>query len=213
MINLTINYSSEYEIQRIKYTLEKLQWYRDNKYNVSLPEKLVADSDIVISEDEIKKLVDVEYNEDDYKTQEKFLLEKWQKLVDESWSEFSKTSLSPLNTYKIYMTKYGVGGSYNLPDSIIINIKYTYNIGLLRTAFHEMVHLLIQPWIVEYKVSHWQKERIVDLLLLKFIPRLAKSQQTRIETEEVDKIFDENYPNVELIVKNVGLANLSKKVS
>ena len=133
------------------------------------------------------------------------MLENWQKVIEEGSIELEKTSLTLKDTYIIYLTKYGVGGSYNLPNSIIVNIKYKYSFGLLHTVFHEMLHLIIHPWITEYKISHWRKEKVVDLLLTKLAPQLSKPQQLPIETENIDKIFNEYYPDIELIIKNIDI--------
>lgn len=208
MINLLVKFSPEYEIQRVKETLKKLPWYKEKGYKVRLPEKLIIDSKTVvsdISENKIKEAIEIEYDEKDYKTQKVFLLENWQKIIDEIFVEFSKTDLKLREIYTVNLTKYGVGGSYHHPDIIITNIKNSYNIGLLRTTFHEILHLIIHPWIMEYKIGHWQKERIVDLLIEKFIPRLSKPQQMSIKTEDIDKIFNDNYPNIGDIVKKIGL--------
>ena len=207
MIKLEINFSPEYEVQRVQYTLGKLQWFIDNKYKVNLPEKLKIDPDTTsnISENQIREAVLAEYSESDYKTQKDFLLENWQKVIEEGSIELEKTSLTLKDTYIIYLTKYGVGGSYNLPNSIIVNIKYKYSFGLLHTVFHEMLHLIIHPWITEYKISHWRKEKVVDLLLTKLAPQLSKPQQLPIETENIDKIFNEYYPDIELIIKNIDI--------
>ena len=205
MIKLTVKFSQGYEVERIKGTLEKLQWYKDNGYNPKFPEILEVNLGADISEGKIKESVNTEYHEDDFKIQEAYLLENWYKVIYEASAELGKTSLRPLDMYTIYLTKYGVSGSYNYPDSVIVNIQSRYEKGLLRVVFHEIVHLMIQLWILEYKISHWQKERIVDLLTMKFAHQISKTQQIPIEvTEQVDKIFNEHYPNIELIIKNVG---------
>lgn len=205
MIKLEVNFSLENEIQRVQYTLNKLRWFMDNKYKINLPEKLKINPDIIpdVSENQIRESVLAEYNEDDYKTQKDFLLKNWQKVADEALIELKKTSLTPEDIYIIHLTKYGVGGSYNPPNSITVNIKYRYSLGLLRTVFHEILHLTIHSWITEYGISHWQKERIVDLLITKFVPQLSKPQELPIETEDIDKIFNKYYPNIELIIKNI----------
>lgn len=206
MINLLVKFSPEYEIKRVKETLGKLPWYKEKGYKVRFPEKLIIDSETIvsdISENKIKEIIETEYDEKDYTTQKVFLLENWQKIIDEIFVEFSKTDLKLREIYTVNLTKYGVGGSYHYPDVIITNIKNSYNIGLLRTTFHEILHLIIHPWIIEYKVGHWQKERIVDLLIEKFIPRLSKPQQMSIKTEDIDKIFNDNYPNIEDTLKKM----------
>lgn len=205
MTSLTVKFSPEYEVERIRWTLSKLQWYRDNGYNLKFPESLDVDSGADISEEQIRNAVNAEYDEESYKNQETYLLENWHKIFDEASSELSKTSLQPLGTYTIYLVRYGVGGSYHYPDSVTVNISSKYEKGLLRTVFHEITHLMIHPWISEYKVSHWQKERIVDLLTMKFTPQISKMQDIPAEvTEPVDEIFNEHYPDIQLAIKNVG---------
>lgn len=205
MIKFAVKFSPEFEVERIKKTLPRLQWFKDNGYNIKLPESLVVNSSADISDDQIKMAVEAEYKEDDFKIQEAYLLENWHKVVDEVFVGIKKTSLIPRDIYTIYFTKYGVGGSYNHPDIIIVSMG-SWGRGLLNTVFHEMVHLMIDQWIVEYKVSHWQKERIVDLIILKFACLLSRIQPISIEiTRPIDRIFNEHYPNIELVIKNVGL--------
>ena len=211
MIKLIIKYSPEYEVERVKGALGRLPWYKDNGYDVKLPEGIVVNPNTNFSEDQVKDFVNKEFNENDFKIQEAYLLENWRNVIDEASVEITKTPLTPRDTYIVYMTKYGVGGSYHYPDSVIVNIKCKYGKGLLRTVFHEMVHLMIEPWIVEYKVGHWQKERIVDLLITKSVPQISRPQQIPVEiADPVDKIFNEHYPNIELIIKNVGLLSYKK---
>lgn len=66
------------------------------------------------------------------------------------------------DTFIIKLTSYGMGGSYDLPNIVRFNIKST--IGP-KTILHEIIHLAIEPWIIKYKIRHWEKERIVDLIL------------------------------------------------
>ena len=141
----------------------------------------------------------------DYKTQQKFLFDNWTKLMNEISPELTKTDLKPDEKYIVNLTKYGVGGSYNYPNTVIANIKNSYSVGLLRTTLHEILHLNIHQWIIEYNINHWQKERVVDLLIMKLVPRLSKPQQLSINTEDIDKMFADNYPNIKTIIKKMGL--------
>lgn len=206
MIKLEIKFSREYEIQRISETIKRIDFYREHKYNIRFPEKLSIDFNTNVSnipENQIKDAVELEFKEDDYLAQKTFLLENWPKLMNEIAIELSKTDLKFLEIYNVNLTKYGVGGSYHYPDIIVSNIKNSYNIGLLRTILHETIHLGIHPWIEKHKIDHWQKERIVDLLMSRISPRLSKFQQVPIQTENIDKIFNDNYPNVEKLIEAI----------
>ena len=55
-----------------------------------------------------------------------------------------------------------MGGSYKLPNLVIYNIN---NKKGFKTIVHEIIHLLIENQIQEFKIQHWEKERIVDLIL------------------------------------------------
>ena len=81
-------------------------------------EKLKQYSDV-----EIKNAVESEYSEDIYKQNERFLLNNWEKVSKEIEIAFSKSGLSCQEEYKIFLTKYGMGGSYNLPKTVIINLN------------------------------------------------------------------------------------------
>jgi hypothetical protein len=206
MINLNVKYSSEYEVVRIKGTLEKLQWYKDNKYNPKLPEGLNLDLWPNISENTIKEIVAIEYNEDDFKIQEQYLLKKWSEVIDSAQAEIGKTALQLLDTYTVCLTKYGTNGSYVYPDSVIVNVQSRYMDGLVRVVFHEVVHLMIEQWITEYKTEHRQKERIVDLLTMKFTPNISKTQNIALEiTEPIDQIFNDFYPDIKAIIEKVAI--------
>lgn len=206
MIKLTVKFSPEFEVEQVKKTLSGLQWFKDNGYNnVKLPENLMVNFGTDTSEDQIKTAVEAEYNEEDFRIKESYLLENWDKVVSGVSAELARTSLNIRGTYTLYLTKYGVGGSYNYPDIVIVNAR-SFGQGLLRKVFHEIVHLMIHQWIVEYKVNHWQKERIVDLLMMKFVPQISRNQQIPVEiATPVDRVFSEYYPNIELVIKNVGL--------
>lgn len=206
MIKLIVKFSPEFEIEQVKKTLSGLQWLKDNGYNnVKLPENLVINFGTNTSEDQIKTAVEAEYNEEDFRIKEVYLLENWDKVVNGVSAELARTSLNIRDTHTIYLTKYGVGGSYNYPDTVIVNAR-SFGQGLLRKVFHEMVHLMIHQWIIKYKVSHWQKERIVDLLMIKFVPQISRNQQIPAEiADPVDRVFNECYPDIELVIKNVGL--------
>ena len=84
MIKFTVKFSPEYEVERVREALGRSQWYKDNGYAVKLPESLAVSSGVNISEDQIRDSVNAEYNEDDFKIQEAYLLENWNKVVDES---------------------------------------------------------------------------------------------------------------------------------
>jgi hypothetical protein len=204
-MKLNIKYSTEFEVNRVFNTLKKIDWYKSNNYNPKLPEFLGLLNLQNITKEQIENSILQEYHEDDYLEAKKYIEENFEKIIkDESFEQnILQTDLVLQNEYEIFLTKYGVGGSYNLPNKIILNIKCFYSFGLIKTMTHEIIHLLIEQFIRENKIDHWTKERLVDLLLDQFALDLNKFQNLPIDTYKIDQIFEKNYPDVEKIIQNL----------
>mgnify|MGYP006300935663 CR=1 FL=1 len=71
------------------------------------------------------------------------------------------------------------------------------------TVAHEILHLMIEHLIQKYKISHWQKERIVDLYMSKIFDDYGlQNIDDKKGIKKVDKIFKDNYDlGVEKIIK------------
>ena len=158
-MNLKFVFGIDFELSRIKNTINKLDWYNSQRYNPRLPKGITNKS----SEEKIKNQIKKEFKEDDYKV-----------VANKSSSNFSKIAKPLSNKLKnifnkeiqkefiVYLTNYGVGGSYKLPNMIILNINSKNSSNII---IHEIIHLIIMDKIIEYKIQHWEKERIVDLIL------------------------------------------------
>jgi hypothetical protein len=85
----------------------------------------------------------------------------------------------------VVLTKYGTGGSYELPNKMVLNIASAHNDPCI-TFVHEFVHLLVEESIVKtYNLSHWQKEGLVDYLIL-HNPHLQKiSKEYSLQKEAI----------------------------
>jgi hypothetical protein len=208
MSKLNIIYNIEFDIQRVIDTIKKIDWYIEKGYNLknlSFPKIFDIEKIKEYSEEEIKNAVINEYSDDLYKDNEKFLVENWEKASKEIELAFSKSKLLCQSEYKIFLTKYGMGGSYNLPNVVIINLSNSFMVGMLRTIIHEIIHLAIEESIVNYKIGQAQKERIVDLFFIKNFSRRIFMQKvySSIDTEKIDQTFDDNFPNIETIIKKL----------
>jgi len=157
-MDLKIKFGLDYEFERVKYTLKKLDWYTKQGYGPVLPKDISKNS----TDSEIKAQIEKEYNEDKYKDAIDKINKSYLPIKDE-FSKVLKKHFDRVPDYFIvYLTNYGVGGSYDFPNKIIANVN---QITGFRLIAHETVHLLIEDKIKEYKVEHWEKERIVDLIL------------------------------------------------
>ena len=88
-----------------------------------------------------------------------------------------------------------------MPNKIILNFNKKTPDSLIRIIVHEIIHLSIQSLIEKFKIDHWTKERIVDLIILKVMPELAKMQNLSQNTKRIDKLFNSFFPDVEKIIR------------
>jgi hypothetical protein len=205
MIKLDIQYSFEYEKERIKYTLGKAVWFIENGYSksIKLPAgKKLDEINISTSTDYLFDKLE-EYNSSDYEKMKSNLNEQWSSFVVKLEKYFEETLLKQEDSYIVQLTKYGVGGSYNLPNTVILNFQNRTETALFRTIVHETIHLSIQSFVDKYKVDHWVKERIVDLIFQKLDPELNMMQKLSIDTQLIDQSFEKHYPNIEAVIKNI----------
>ena len=203
MINLQFDYSVDCEVQRIQYTLNKLEWFKKQGYHLRFPANFSLENEKFADENYIRNTVLDEYNEADYQKVAETVNKQWLEYSPNLEKYFLKILAKPESIYKVNLTKYGVGGSYHLPNKIIVNFQEKFGIGVSKTIIHEIAHLSIQKLIEKYNVEHWEKERIVDLILLKIVPKIAKMQNLPIDTKSIDEVFEKYYPNMEEIIKNL----------
>ncbi|WP_411030435.1 hypothetical protein [Spongiimicrobium sp. 3-5] len=173
------------ETDYIWSTLQDINFFEENKYPVNLPKgKLITSLKNKAKEDNL--------SEKDYEDLKLFVSDSvykkahYKKGYDKIKNELStiNTMISELNNlsldwsfktfevYKVNLTLYGPGGTYN-PDegSILIyttpNGEFKQYHNPANTIMHEIVHIGIQTSIIEkFNVPHAGKERIVDNFVL-----------------------------------------------
>lgn len=200
--DLKINFSKEDEVKRIKYTLGKLDWFVAQGYKINLPDKVkeIVDQGQVPTDDEISESVSSEFNQKEYEEKTQDLIQKWEEAKEDFLEKLATLGLPLQPEYRVSFTKYGVGGSYGLPNKIQINFDYSYARNTLATTFHEIIHLTIENLIKEHNISHWTKERLVDLICSKFFPTEPRLQRNPEKSERVNEIFSQFFPNIERVV-------------
>lgn len=217
---VSFTYSVDQEAKRVKGTIAKFPWFKENGYPLerfTLPHgldlnKILANEED-ISDDKIHELVSEEFSEGVYQEITETLLLEWPNVAEELKKLLENCSLSIQPGYKITLTRYGTGGSYNLPNLVYLNIRFqngdTHRVFV--TLIHEVIHLSIQELINKYNIAQWQKERLVDLMLATFFPEMKRMQKNileKTELDKIDKIFNSGYPNIEEIIKKVGELNI-----
>jgi len=208
MFNVSVLYSIQFEINRVVDTFRQIDWLQENKYIVTLPIRLKVLYENRVLADDIESVVQEEFAENYYQESKDFLFKSWEEALSQAAIELAKTDLTTLHKYKIFLTRYGTGGSYHSPNEIIINIELIPKDDLLRDTIHEIVHLTIQSLIDLHHVNHWPKERLVDLIVAKISPSLINFQNLPIDTNAIDNIFAKNYPKVQQIIQDVAKLNI-----
>lgn len=205
-MKFSIKFSKESEIQRVLWTKERFKWYKDNKYDLNnfvLPKKFSAEDLSEKSDIEITKYIDEEYDTEFFQPHIQTINSLLPDYLNKLRDYFSEINVEVLPEIEIKLTRYGIGGSYGIPNGVIINVSKRFNIGLVRTILHETIHLHIQYLIDKYKIDQWEKEIIVDNIFEKFSPDIFKKQNYLIDADIIQKIFKENYPNIELIMSSI----------
>lgn len=205
-MQLNYIYSDTFDEERIKNTLQKYQWFKEQRYRINLPEKIKAamERGEVVGDEDVARAVE-----------ENALLAQYQEAVEHIQHELApmlekfSSNLETLGgevqpSYDVYLTKYGVGGSYFWPNKVVLNIDYG-RINSWKTVIHEIVHLSIEDKIQAYKIPHWVKERLVDLIIRKFYGESEQLQRNPEHHEEVEEIFLKYFPNMHKVIEEVAL--------
>ena len=157
MTLLKIQYSKEYEVTRIKNTLSRMDWYNKHNYKPLLPKGVTPEN--------AKEIVKKEFNKKEYEKAKKELLDK---INPEVLKEIELTVGKKIpDEIIVILTKYGVGGSYNLPNIVIINFKARARHDTLYCLKHEIIHLLVEEEVQKKKLTQEQKEELVNGLMEK----------------------------------------------
>jgi hypothetical protein len=211
-MELEIVFSKENEVARIKNTINGLDWYKGKGYRINLPSKIneLIKQGKILADEEILNIVSKEFNSKQYEEKKRELELKFQEKKDGFEKNLATLGLPLQPVYRILLTKYGVGGSYYFPDTVLVNFDYPNVRDILTNTLHEIIHLTIEEVIQKYKIEHWAKERIVDLTYERFFPENNKIlQRDPKQPEQIHQIFDQSFPNMQTIIVEVSNLNNS----
>ncbi len=172
--------SMEQEIDYIWRNLQDIPFFDEHGYQVSLPESDLMETlqeksrkgKLVSSDrDELETLMKEIYDASDYQAGYDKVTQNMG-LINGSVSELVERKhnwdFQLFDTYEVFLTLYGTGGSYDPEDGSII--LFTNTEGAFRqydnpayTIIHEIVHIGIEESIIaKFNLPHPMKERIVD---------------------------------------------------
>lgn len=196
------------ETTSIWRTINDIDFLREQGYTINLPEDELIDSLIFKSQEGtfqnsdfplIYNLLETKiYSEDKYNQaikkmrEQDALINKIIEQIDSS-KHLNDWDFKMFSTYKVVITLYGTGGSYD-PDEGIITLFTNTDGNFMNyknpanTIIHEIVHMGMEESIVKkYNLSHGLKERIVDrfvyLMFREPLPdyRIQNMGDTRID--------------------------------
>jgi len=158
-VQVNIKFGIKFEERRIENTISKWEWFIDNGYKPKLPQDIDENS----SNEQIKEQIEKEYDQAEYEE----ISEKLQGDFSEISGNLQRVLVNIFGegvptVYDVFLTKYGVGGSYGMPNNVVFNI---YNKKGIKTIVHEVVHLMVEENVQKYEIEHFEKERLVDLIL------------------------------------------------
>ena len=149
---------------RVKQTIAKRDWYKNFSYKLFSPDGFNLDSKNLSG---LKKQIEKEFVPEKMKRLGKAINDYWLKNSELIDKFLKSVPYDVPDSLIVKLTRYGVGGSYWLPNNIIINVSCSSSAYRhFRTLMHEFVHLLIEkPVIQKNKLRHESKEALVDFIM------------------------------------------------
>jgi hypothetical protein len=198
---LIISYSQTQEIERIKEMVAKLPWLREHygTSNCPLPEGIGEHS----TEKDIETAVETDFKDSSYTEQARYIQEKWPEISIGLEKLKAIQDFVTFDTYSLILTRYGTGGSYDpTKGEVLINIETQKSKErMIGTIAHEIIHIGIQHLVELHTVTHWRKERSVDLITEKYFPGMRKMQDIKEDVSMVDVAFTDLFPDMGAIMK------------
>jgi hypothetical protein len=206
-MKIHVSYSFGYEVSRIFEAGQIIDWYNQHGYKLSLPKGITHENIASLSKEEIAVLLKGEFREDLYHAAKHELMGAVEKYMLRFSEKLTELNLPIQDEYTVTLTRYGTGGSYQAPRTVIMNIEGKFGIGPIKTVMHEITHTLIQPYIEQYNVEHWAKEHLVDLIMARVAPFSPPVMQQVPEqiSKRVDDAFEKYYPDIEKIAQEIGV--------
>ncbi len=203
-VKIKVTCDLEDEIKSCSFTVRMMPWLLEQGY----PRKIIRlpkGVDQKSTPERIAKAVGRDYDEKAYSPAVKIIERGW-RYTDGGFKRLSQARGVKLHaSYEIKLTKYGTGGSFNAKKrTVTLLIDRQNPQDLLCTLVHEIMHIGIQHLIERYKVAHWRKERLVDLMVAKNFPKYKRLQKVKEDAHVVDEAFKKFYPDVSKIAKEIG---------
>lgn len=193
------------EFDRVAFYLHNHSWYIFHGYSLALPNhpfvqdllKTGADLSVLDTEKAKKLFEDQIFDPEHYQTCLESLMND--RLTIQT--ALSRLQILQVNwgfiippKIEVILTAYGRLGSYN-SQSGSITASASGEWPPRRIVLHEAVHIGIKaPIVNSFHLTHWEAERLVDLLCLRFFPDLLPGYPpNKNGIEKIDSFFAKAY--------------------
>lgn len=213
-IDIVIKYSQSFEAVRVLNTLNKLKWYNQRGYRVVLPrgvlEKIKV-GDKKITKKQISHIINKEFNLKKYENVAKKIRQWWLKNNIKITKNLCDRDVQVPLKCQVWLTCYGTRGSYDAPNTIIVNIAEKPLRKIYGAIIHEIIHLGIEYLAEKFRVSHFAKERIVEHIFSVTMPNPSLFIKQKFpSTEEIQGIERILFEKPHIPVKEI-IRGISKK--
>lgn len=192
-MKLEFQYTREFEVQRVKQTIKNKEVFEKFGYKLFFPDGFDLNSK---SFTKLKKHVDQEFDIEKIDIIEKKIKDDWKLNEKEINKLLNSVPYIAPNSLLVIFTQYGVGGSYWVPNRVIINVNYFW-LDYFESIMHELVHLLIEePIIQKYKIKFESKEALID-----YIMSNNKYLKKMFPEYKIQKDFISHLPDKEFLKK------------
>jgi hypothetical protein len=196
----------EEEFSNLKFVLSRKDFYVANGYSVAYPDSSVLQDYKILENPNLmwETFKDSEYDEKYYQEGLNVLYplkEQLEQLVGKILGLDKNWPFKAFPSYQIILTRYGPGGSYHYDKGTIVMLTTREGrfkrADPVQTIVHEIVHIGIEESIVQkYKLIHWEKERLVDLL----VSTVYKDEIPKYRMQDTGIVGIENYVNSDTIL-------------
>ena len=182
--------------------IRNFKWYREHGYFASLylPKILDIEQEQISSEEEVRGAIVAEYDQLLYDAAAQEITRSWSEVDERVTAALRTNGLATTEEHVVRLTRYGTGGSYHLPNIIVVNFAKMR--ATVPALVHEMIHLSTERHIKRHGVDQQQKERLIELITKKIVPDMILQRQTSGHPE-VEKAFGEYFPDLDAIVSHI----------
>lgn len=112
-----------------------------------------------------EKTVEEEYDINKYEKYKKQIEIEWAKREQDFTGRLLKFFYQPKEfQFTIEISNYGPLGFYNI-ETNTVTININSHLDVIDTIKHEMIHIIMEPFLNKYHIKYKQKEFIVDSIL------------------------------------------------